>query len=115
MARKKLYTLVSLNSGSIDHETFDDGDKLKAALAKIDDKDASEYVLFASQPVPFTISRQPTVIIGALERKPRAKKGEGTRAPRKPKPTTVASDFFDKVPNGAAAAPTTMTAPTAQE
>ncbi len=72
----KRWTLVTLNSGSIDHETFTDLGALKTALGKL--ADGSEYVLVSGEPVPFRVSREPVVVIGEAKKvkvqKPRAKK-----------------------------------------
>lgn len=96
------YTVVFLNSGAIDHETFTDEDKLRASLAKLDGKNAC--ALFAGRPVEFQVSREPTVRIGKKkERAPRKPRGE--RKPKSEKAgTTVGADFFHK-DNGSAQSP----------
>lgn len=99
----KCWTLVSITGGVLDYESFTDGEKLKAALAKIDDEKGDKFQLFAGEPVPFKVSRTPTVQIGAkgdrkrAERKPRVRK----QPEAKSKGTPVPGDFFEKPANGA--------------
>jgi len=103
MPRKaKSHTLVFLNHGALDHESFDDVDKLRAKLAEIDDP--KSVVVFGADPMPFSVSRDPVVTLG----KPTAQKERKARKPRAPKaakPTgeTVTADFFEKPTNGTAA------------
>ena len=99
MPRKsKSHTLVFMNHGALDHETFDDVDKLRAKLAELEDP--SSVVVFGSDPVPFSVSRDPVVTLGKPgDRKPRAKKGEAKARRVKP---AASGDLLDvKSANGA--------------
>lgn len=77
--RKPNYTLVTINHGAIDYETFADASDLQVAMKKLTPEVAATAVLFDSPPISFIVDREPRLIIGgatepATHKKPRAKR-----------------------------------------
>ena len=59
----KAFTLVFVNDGVLDYETFSDVDEVRERLLERGETD-DKMALFRAEPLPFSISREPTITIG---------------------------------------------------
>ena len=59
----KAFTLVFVNDGVLDYETFSDVDEVRERLLERGEAD-DRMALFRAEPLPFSISREPTITIG---------------------------------------------------
>jgi hypothetical protein len=65
----KAYTLVFVNDGVLDYETFSDVEEVRERLLERGETD-DKMALFRAEPLPFSISREPTITIGLRRGRP---------------------------------------------
>lgn len=80
--KKKTYTIVSVEDGALVGSGYETHDAVTSALAARE-PDQGQALLFEGAPIPFEVSRKPTVTIGAPRM--RAKKATAGKPGRKPK------------------------------